>query len=270
MSRPDAKGWCPGAYKPMMSGDGLVVRVRPVMARLTQEQILGLCETADRFGSGLIDLTSRANLQIRGVKEEDHEAVLVELHKLDLLPDDPALESRRNILIPPMWREDDDTHRVASELVARLGELPDLPPKMGYAIDIQGGPQLSDNSADFRFERDTNGGLILRADRTSRGRVVTVDAAAAALLALAPWFFQHALPSHRLISATVVPLPPPPHSRPPAPPPPPVSPPAKPVPATSFICLTKPTMRFTITATKDATVLNCRKAIFKSYLKNKK
>ncbi|WP_412550672.1 precorrin-3B synthase [Shimia sp. MIT910701] len=203
MSRPDAKGWCPGAYKPMMSGDGLVVRVRPVMARLTQEQILGLCETADRFGSGLIDLTSRANLQIRGVKEEDHEAVLAELHKLDLLPDDPALESRRNILIPPMWREDDDTHRVASELVARLGELPDLPPKMGYAIDIQGGPQLSDKSADFRFERDTNGGLILRADGASRGRVVTVDAAVDALLEMARWFVDTDGPTRRRMAAHV-------------------------------------------------------------------
>ena len=53
-----AKGWCPGAYRPMMSGDGLVVRVRPVLARLTAEQVLGLCETATAFGSGLIDLTS--------------------------------------------------------------------------------------------------------------------------------------------------------------------------------------------------------------------
>ena len=49
MSRPDAKGWCPGAYRPMMSGDGLVVRVRPVLARLTQAQVLGLV----RRGTGI-------------------------------------------------------------------------------------------------------------------------------------------------------------------------------------------------------------------------
>ncbi|MBO6897017.1 MAG: precorrin-3B synthase [Shimia sp.] len=203
MSRPDAKGWCPGAYKPMMSGDGLVVRVRPVMARLSQEQVLGLCETADQFGSGLIDLTSRANLQIRGVKEADHEAVLAALHKIDLLPDDPALESRRNILIPPMWHEDDDTHRVASELVARLGDLPELPPKMGYAIDLTGGPQLSDKSADFRFERDASGRTILRADGASRGRVVTVDTAVDALLEMAQWFVDTHGPTRRRMAAHV-------------------------------------------------------------------
>ena len=28
---PEVKGWCPGAHRPMMSGDGLVVRVRPLM-----------------------------------------------------------------------------------------------------------------------------------------------------------------------------------------------------------------------------------------------
>ncbi|WP_299419251.1 precorrin-3B synthase [uncultured Shimia sp.] len=203
MSRPDAKGWCPGAYKPMMSGDGLVVRVRPVMARLAQEQVLGLCETAEAYGSGLIDLTSRANLQIRGVKEADHEAVLAALHHLDLLPDNPALEGRRNILIPPLWQDGDDTYRVATELVARLGELPGLPPKMGYAIDLQGGPQLSNKSADFRIERDTNGGLILRADGASRGRVVTVDNAVDALLDMARWFVDTNGPARRRMAAHV-------------------------------------------------------------------
>ena len=29
MSAPVIQGWCPGALRPMMSGDGLVVRVRP-------------------------------------------------------------------------------------------------------------------------------------------------------------------------------------------------------------------------------------------------
>ena len=39
LTRVEAKGWCPSAYQPMESGDGLVVRVRPRLARLTAEQI---------------------------------------------------------------------------------------------------------------------------------------------------------------------------------------------------------------------------------------
>ena len=70
MSAPVVQGWCPGAHRPMMSGDGLVVRVRPRLARLSAAQTLGLCDLALRFGNGTIDLTNRANLQLRGVAED--------------------------------------------------------------------------------------------------------------------------------------------------------------------------------------------------------
>ena len=46
------RGWCPGAHRPMMSGDGPVVRIRPRLARLTRDQALGLCDVAEEFGSG--------------------------------------------------------------------------------------------------------------------------------------------------------------------------------------------------------------------------
>ena len=63
------KGWCPDAYRPMAAGDGLLVRVRPRLARLTREQTLGLCAAAIAYGSGEIDVTQRANLQLRGVTD---------------------------------------------------------------------------------------------------------------------------------------------------------------------------------------------------------
>ena len=185
--RPVAKGWCPGAYRPMMSGDGLVVRVRPVMARLSTEQALGLCTLAGKFGSGLIDLTSRANLQIRGVAENDHEDLLQELNALGLLPDDPLLEARRNILIAPDWRQGDMTEKLATELYARLGDLPELPAKFGFAIDTGPAPVFQENSADIRIERGVDG-LIVRADGSDKGRLVTEDDAISATIKMAQWF----------------------------------------------------------------------------------
>lgn len=187
MSRPIAKGWCPGAYRPMMSGDGLVVRVRPVMARLTAEQVLGLCALAQAFGSGLIDLTSRSNLQIRGVAEEDHEVLLKELNALDLLPDDPLLEARRNILIAPGWRDGDVTEQLATELYGRLSELPELPAKFGFAIDTGDAPVFQENSADIRIERGAEG-LILRADGSAEGRIISEAHAVSAAIEMAHWF----------------------------------------------------------------------------------
>ena len=55
------KGWCPGALRPMLSGDGLVVRVRPRGGRLAAEQVAGIAALSARHGNGLIDLSSRAN-----------------------------------------------------------------------------------------------------------------------------------------------------------------------------------------------------------------
>ena len=186
--RPAAKGWCPGAYRPMESGDGLIVRVRPLLARLTAEQALGLCAAAGAHGSGLIDLTSRANLQLRGVREDSHQALIDDLWALGLLDADPALEGRRNILVDPLWQDGDDTQRIATGLLARLADLPPLPAKFGFAIDAGTAPVLVAASADIRVERGMSGGLILRADGTDLGCAISASDAVDAILALAQWF----------------------------------------------------------------------------------
>ncbi len=190
MTRPAAKGWCPGAYRPMMSGDGLVVRVRPQLARLTAEQALSLCAAARAFGNGIIELTNRANLQLRGVAEVRHEALLGRLQAMGLLDSDPQLECRRNILVAPFWRVGDDTAQLAAELTARLNELPELPAKFGFAIDAGEAPVLRSASADIRIERRDDGGLILRPDGSAHGKAVTTECAVTALIALARWFVQ--------------------------------------------------------------------------------
>ena len=186
--RPAARGWCPGAYRPMASGDGLIVRVRPLLARLTADQALGLCAAACAHGSGLIDLTSRANLQLRGVSADSHQALIGDLWALGLLDADPALEGRRNILVDPCWQDGDDTQRIAAALVARLADLPPLPAKFGFAIDAGQAPVLGRASADIRVERGASGGLILRADGSDLGSATTAQDAAGAILALARWF----------------------------------------------------------------------------------
>lgn len=185
---PVVQGWCPGAHRPMMSGDGLVVRVRPFRATVTVAQGRALCDLARRFGNGALDLTSRANLQIRGVAAPDHPALLTELAALGLLDADPAREGRRNILMPHDWQVGDQTDRLHDALLRMLSELPALPQKMGYALDTGAAAWLTDGSADFRFERDQTGGLLLRADGTTLGRPVTDSTAMPVLKDLVSWF----------------------------------------------------------------------------------
>lgn len=188
MSRPPPKGWCPGAHRPMASGDGLIVRVRPPLNRLTSAQVLTLCEAADRHGSGVLEVTSRANLQIRGVGAADHTAVLDILAGQGLLDADPVIETRRNILVVPLWLAGDETVIIAEALAARLSELPAVPPKFGFAVDAGFAPLLGSASADIRIERGRSGGLILRADGAEAGDPTSAREAAQAAVTLAHWF----------------------------------------------------------------------------------
>ncbi|WP_371225660.1 precorrin-3B synthase [Roseovarius sp. 2305UL8-3] len=189
MSAPRVYGWCPGALRPMMSGDGLVVRVRAPMGRLTQEQARGVADLSMRFGSGVIDLSARANLQLRGVEEAGHPALIDGLRNLGLIDHDIAAESRRNLVIQPFWREGDDTHQIAQALTEALAneDAPDLPGKFGFAVDCGPAPLLNDVSSDIRIERGTDG-LICRADGAEHGVAVTSETAATVALSLAHWF----------------------------------------------------------------------------------
>jgi precorrin-3B synthase len=213
------KGWCPDAWRPMAAGDGLIVRVRPPLARLTGVQLAVLVEAAADHGNGQIDLTSRANLQLRGVGEDSLPALLAMLVAAGLVDADAAIESRRNLLVAPDWREGDDTAQIARELIARLGELPDLPGKVGFVIDAGAAPILSGESGDFRIERGQHGGLILRADGRATSAAVERRAEVDALLALARWFVESGgrrMARHRatLPSFATGPIPPAPPARP--------------------------------------------------------
>ncbi|MGK2909566.1 MAG: cobalamin biosynthesis protein CobG [Sphingobium sp.] len=188
MSSIAVKGWCPDAWRPMMAGDGLLVRIKPRLGRLTRAQVLGLCDAAIVHGNGLIDMTARANLQIRGVGEIGWQALLDRLLALDLVDGDPVIEQRRNVLIAPDWLAGDDNHRIAGELLNRLDELPDLPGKVGFVIDAGQACVLRGEVGDFRIERGADGGLILRPDGYPGGAAVTAGKEVDALIALARWF----------------------------------------------------------------------------------
>ncbi|MDH6261974.1 precorrin-3B synthase [Bradyrhizobium sp. BR13661] len=189
MSAASVKGWCPGALRPMQSGDGLVVRVRPFGGRLDADQTAGLAHLAERHGNGLIDVTSRANLQIRGVSETSHRPLLDGLAQLNLLDPDTGTESRRNILVTPFWRDGDETQALAAELEEALADsMLELPTKFGFAVDDGKSRVLAGNSADVRIERDAAGGLVVRADGARLGRNVARGEAVNTALAFASWF----------------------------------------------------------------------------------
>ena len=191
MSAPIIQGWCPGALRPMLSGDGLVVRVRPRGGRLSAEQVAGIAALSARHGNGLIDLSSRANLQIRGVTDAGYDALMAGLQDLGLLDPSAEAEARRNILVTPFWQAGDGAQDIAAGLAEALAapDAPELPGKFGFAVDTGPLPVLGAASADIRIEQGLNG-LICRADGAAAGVAVTADTAVAAAMRLARWFVQ--------------------------------------------------------------------------------
>ena len=186
---PQIKGWCPGALRPMLSGDGLVVRVRPRGGLLTSAQAAGIAALARQFSSGMLDLTNRANLQLRGVDPNAHAALLQGLHALGLLDGNADFEARRNILVSPFWQPMDGTQDIAAALAEALAapDAPALPGKFGFAVDCGAQPVLRTRPADIRIERGRNG-YTVHADGYATGACVSAEEAVPTAIALAHWF----------------------------------------------------------------------------------
>jgi precorrin-3B synthase len=99
---PKVRGWCPGALRPMESGDGVIVRVRPRCGRLAIGDAIAIADAANRYGNGLIDLTRRANLQIRGLTPERLPGLWEDLSRYGLIDESADAEAVRNVIVSPL------------------------------------------------------------------------------------------------------------------------------------------------------------------------
>ena len=153
------KGWCPGALRPMESGDGLIVRLKIiggiVDVRLAQE----IARWARCWGNGQIDLSGRANLQLRGVSPRSLPLLQDALAAAGLLDSDERGEAVRNVISSPLAGLDPDAvldvRPIARALEQRLASdsaSHDLPGKFGFSIDDGGLLGLDGVSRDICFQ----------------------------------------------------------------------------------------------------------------------
>jgi precorrin-3B synthase len=161
---PCRKGWCPGALRPMATGDGLLVRVRASGGRLTLDQAVAIADGALACGNGAISLSARGNLQVRGVSEKTLPDLHARLAAADLLDTDPEVERLRNIVVSPLSDIDPDAafdfapHLAALEReLAKDAALRLLPSKFSFILDAGGRLPVGDIDADIRFEAARDG-----------------------------------------------------------------------------------------------------------------
>ncbi|RFU22243.1 precorrin-3B synthase [Geodermatophilus marinus] len=109
-SRPDA---CPGALQTHPAADGFLARVRVPGGLLTADRLRALARAAAELGDGALELTSRGNVQLRGLADGTGTELAGRLGAAGLLPS-PAHDRVRNVL--------------ASVLTGRAGGLADVRP----------------------------------------------------------------------------------------------------------------------------------------------
>lgn len=164
------KGWCPSALRPMETGDGILLRLRPRAGAFTISQLRAIAEVAAKHGSGNIDLTNRANLQLRGLSETTYDGAIDALDCAGLISASPDIESVRNIVADPLAGLDAsraDIRAIARELEHALALRPELyalPGKFGFEISGTCGPVPGHTSADILITAEQDDRFCVRLD----------------------------------------------------------------------------------------------------------
>ncbi len=145
---------CPGAVHAVPARDGLLLRVRVPGGNLTNSQLGTLADIAERYGDAHLDLTSRANVQLRGLKRPALHRVATALEESALLPSREH-DRVRNIAASPFAGADAgelfDIRPLLRELDERLiadARLAALPAKFAFALD-GGARAFNSNEADL-------------------------------------------------------------------------------------------------------------------------
>ncbi|RQV56125.1 precorrin-3B synthase [Burkholderia cenocepacia] len=155
--RPSA---CPGLVRVVAAADGGLCRIKLPGGRLDAHQARAIAAAARRYGSGAIDATNRANLQLRGIRDDAADALAHALLDAGLGPrasagnvtDDTAAlaasDDVRNVLLSPLAGHDPaalvDSHALAVPLLDMLASEPrrgELSPK--FSIQLDGGEAVA-------------------------------------------------------------------------------------------------------------------------------
>lgn len=182
---PSRRGWCPSLAQPMPTGDGLLARVHPPSGVLSPAQARTIAEAARRWGNGHVDVTARANLQIRGVSEATAAPLAARLAAAGLGDVRSDGGPQRLTLTAPLVGP--DVAALARAVEAAGLAIPGLPAKAIVTIEeAAAAPAPGSPSTDAPATRTEGAGLAgteadLRIVATARGRV-------ALALAGSEWF----------------------------------------------------------------------------------
>ncbi len=182
MNVPFRRGACPGLSAPMLTGDGLLVRLMPI-GTITLDGFAELCAAARQHGNGVMEITTRGSIQIRGLSAASAPRFAGAIAALGIAAADgvPVLS---NALAGLEMDEILDSGALAADLRLALKQASlaaRLAPKVSVVIDGGGAFDLEGLAADARLRAERiNGQIALRVGVGGDGT------SAAGLGALAP------------------------------------------------------------------------------------
>ncbi|HEU4423938.1 MAG TPA: precorrin-3B synthase [Pilimelia sp.] len=187
---PDA---CPGALRVHQATDGGLVRVRVPGGRLPTDHLAALAAAAADLGDGALHITSRGNLQIRGIAAGAESGLAARLRVAGLLPSDTH-ERVRNIVASTLSGRDGAGMLDVRPLVTALDRglcadpgLARLPGRFLFALD-DGRGDVTGLGGDVGLLAVAAGRLALLLAGVDTCLRVGPDAAAATALAAARAF----------------------------------------------------------------------------------
>ena len=153
MNAPLRRGLCPGLSQPMATGDGLLVRLTPTGVTMSCEAFGALCTAAGNCGNGIIEITSRGSVQIRGLTDDSVKRFAAAVAGIDLaFGEGPPVLSDPLAGLDP--EESVDASAIAADLrraIAVASFAADIGPKVSVAIDGDGTLHLDAVAADVRM-----------------------------------------------------------------------------------------------------------------------
>jgi precorrin-3B synthase len=149
MSAPTPRGACPGLSAPMPTGDGLLVRLAPTEA-MPVDAFIGLCAAARRHGNGIMEVSARGSLQVRGLTPDSAPLFAGEVGRLGIAASDGV-----RVLTSPLPDARDaviEAGPLAADLRRELARARlALAPKVSVVIDGGGALHLDALTADIRL-----------------------------------------------------------------------------------------------------------------------
>ena len=147
------RGACPALSAPMQTGDGLLVRLNPVAGGLSPNALIGLCKAAAAHGNGIMEVTARGSLQIRGLTQASAQLLAAEVDALGIAVRTgvPVATGALAGLDPDEIADPTPVAERIRAATAAAGLDGKLGPKVSVVVDGGGRSCLDEVSADVRL-----------------------------------------------------------------------------------------------------------------------